>query len=240
MRLDQWIAQNNEDISRSKALELIKNGSVLVNQKKVTKPSHQIEEKDQVEVTDILKWVGRAALKLEKAIDHWNIDCKGKIAADIGASTGGFCEVLVSEGVNRVYAIDVGHDQMHEKIKEMPQVMNHEGINARNLTVKEIPEKVDVMVSDLSFISLTLVIPKMVEFTKKDSQLILLIKPQFEVGKENIEKSKIVTSKKLHHEAIAKVTKSLEENGCKVIEVIDSPIKGSKGNKEYLVYAVKQ
>lgn len=238
-RLDKLLVDKKIIQSRERANRLIKEGGVLVNGKIITKPSSKVENDAKIEVKkEDIKWVSRAGLKLEKAISYWNINPKNFICMDVGASTGGFTDVLLTNGATKVYAIDVGHNQLVDKIKNDSRVINIERVNARNIDKELITEEVDFICIDVSFISLSLILPNVIQFLKKGGEIVALIKPQFEVGSKKIEKG-IVKSKKLHEEVVNKIINLANELGLEVKGTTDSPISGSKGNKEFLIYLKK-
>ncbi len=241
IRLDLFLVNKQFVTSREKAKELIKSGKVFIDNKICIKPSMLVNEENDIIVNNTLhKYVGRGGLKLEKAINAFEIDLNNKICADIGASTGGFTDCMLINEALRVYAVDVGHDQLAEKLLENNKVINLEGINVRYLTSKEIPEKLDFISVDVSFISLKLIIPVLKSFLKDNGDLVCLIKPQFEVGKVNIGKHGIVKSKKVHIELIHNMIDFFNANGLFVHGFNYSPIKGSVGNIEYLIHIRKQ
>jgi len=199
MRLDKLLTEKGLTKSRQRAQALITEGKILVDGKVISKASKDISDEAKIEIVgEDIKWVSRAGLKLEKALEHWKIDVRDFVCLDIGASTGGFTDVLLSNNISKVYAVDVGHGQLDEKIKNDPHVINIEKTNARELSDKIIPEKVDFVCIDVSFISLELILPEAKRFLKEGGQIIALIKPQFEVGKKNLGKSGVVKDPKLH------------------------------------------
>lgn len=238
MRLDLYLVSEFGVKSRTKSAELISEGHVLVNEKAVTKPSYNVNpENDTVKITEMQKYVSRGGYKLEGAVERFNISVDGKVCADIGASTGGFTDCLLSIGAAHVYAIDAGHDQLDKKLLCDPRVTSIEGKNARDLDESTIDEKCEFAVCDLSFISQTLVIPAMKNILTEDAELVSLIKPQFECGRAALGKNGVVKDKKQHMAAIRRVFSSLRENGYGIKGLILSPIKGGDGNTEFLVYA---
>lgn len=210
-------------------------GNVTVEGRIVTKPGVQIKEDAALEFNyEEPKYVSRAGLKLEKALEHFNIKPEGLIALDAGISTGGFTDCLLKNGVTKVYGVDVGYGQVHEKIRVDPRVIIMERTNLRELA--PLPEKVDIVTLDLSFISVLKVMDAVMNSMKEDAHLIILIKPQFEAQREQVGRGGIIKDKKVHKEVIDKVTLGIKEFGFKLIGVIDSPITGSSGNKEFLGY----
>ncbi|MDO8521413.1 MAG: TlyA family RNA methyltransferase [bacterium] len=236
-RIDSTLVERGLVSSRTRGEALIKEGGVAVNGAVVKNKSFLIEDADEVALLkEDLKWVSRGALKLEHALDHWKIDPKGKTVLDIGASTGGFTEVLLSHGAKLVYALDVGHGQLAEKLRSNPRVVNMEGVHINNVTRSDFEEPIDVIVVDVSFISLEKILPKIKELLRNGGELILLVKPQFEVGKSNIKKG-IVFNPKLHASVVARIESALEKIGFSLKGVVESPILGGNGNKEFLLYA---
>ena len=192
-RLDQEMVSRALASSRAKAQSLIMEGRVLVDGKPADKPSRKARASQEIVISgDAKDWVGRGAHKLIAALDHFELNPAGMIAADIGASTGGFCEVLLERNVQKVYAVDVGHDQLHPSLTGNSKLVNLEGVNAKNLTADQIADPLDLVVSDVSFISLTKALPAALDLCRKGAWLLVLVKPQFEAGRENIGKGGIV------------------------------------------------
>lgn len=234
MRLDQYIVEHF-GITRSRAQLLIENNSVTISGKVITKSSYKVPEfidKEMVEITDTIRYVSRAGLKIEHAIKEFLLNITGKDCLDIGSSTGGFTDCLLQSGAHHVDCVDVGTDQLHEIIKRNKQVSVYEKTDIRNFN----GGTYDVIVGDISFVSLNVIIPIIPKFCKKDTQLILLIKPQFEVGKEFLNKHGIVKNEQSIVESIEKIKTTFVQHGFKVNSIIDSPILGGDGNKEFLVY----
>lgn len=235
-RLDIELLERELVPSRSQARSLIKNGSVLVNKRVETKPGFLVVDSDEVQVTEEI-FVGRGALKLKKALEVFDLDLVGKMAADIGASTGGFTEILLSEGVAKVFAIDVGHDQLAQSLREDKRVVNLEGVNVKYPI--ELDTAVDIAVIDLSFISLTKVMENIKNILKDDGEVVALIKPQFEVGSDKIGKKGIVTKESYRQEAVENLKKYFKKLGFNILALIDSPIQGKEGNKEFLIHLTR-
>lgn len=233
-RLDILLVELGYIETREKAKREIMAGNVLINNKVESKAGHQFKEEDLkfVEIKNKLKYVSRGGLKLEKAIEHWNLDFNNKIVLDVGASTGGFTDCALKNGALKVYANDVGTNQLAYSLRVNEKVISLEQTHIKDLILDE---KVDFIVIDVSFISLTKVIPHLDKFLNKDAKIIALIKPQFEVGREKISNNGIVKEPKYHEEAITKVISCIKELGYEVNSVIDSPITGTKGNKEFLI-----
>jgi len=233
-RLDTIIHERNIVKSRSKAQDLIKRGLVTVNGEVILKPSTLIKESDEVVVRDIPRFVGRGGEKLEAGLITWNIDVTDKIVADIGASTGGFTDCLLSRGARKIYAVDVGTGQLDQSLRDDARVIVMEQTDVRRVTL---PELVDMTVVDVSFISLTLVMKDIARLTRVGGDIILLVKPQFEVGREEAKKTKgVVRDTTLHTQAIENVKKSALVHGLKYLSMIPSPIEGGDGNKEFLLH----
>ncbi|MGM0640263.1 MAG: TlyA family RNA methyltransferase [Thermotogota bacterium] len=235
IRLDKYLSINQLVESREKSRRLIKDGKVLVDGKKINKPSFIVKNDSKIDVLENYKYVGRGAFKLLKAIDDFDIDLNEKICMDIGSSTGGFSQVLLENNVKKIYAIDVGSEQLHSKLRKEDKIILKENTNARDFRNEE---KVDFICCDVSFISITKLINTFFNNLKEKGDLIALIKPQFEVGSSNINNG-IVTNNKILHNSLKNVLEEFESYGFKVLKVIESPIKGTKGNKEFLAHIVK-
>lgn len=239
-RLDKILLSRNLVSSRARAEEVIKNDGVLVNGKLLNKTGKKIPIDAAIELlAEELPWVSRGALKLIHAIDTWNPNIENKIFIDIGASTGGFTEVLLSKNAAKVYCIDVGTDQLHPKIKNDLRTINLEKTHVRELTHQLVPEPIDGCVIDVSFISLSKVFPFIHSFLKVNAFVIALVKPQFEVGKENLGKGGIVKNKVLHQKCINDLIEIAKVNQLVFEAQIPSPILGKDGNHEYLIYLRK-
>ena len=183
-------------------------------------------------------YVSRGGVKLEHALKTFDIDVRGKVALDVGASTGGFTDCLLQHGAEKVFAIDVGYGQLHWKLRNDPRVVNIERLNARYLKLEDIGENVDIVTIDVSFISLVKIIPSIMNVLKSNGTLVCLVKPQFEVGKGEVGKGGIVRDETKHKEVIRKISTFLEESGFFIIGIEDSPILGAEGNKEFLAGSV--
>ncbi len=205
----------------------------------VAKASEPIEDTAVVEAVAAHPWVGRGALKLLHALDLWPVAIKGRVVLDIGASTGGFTEVCLSRGAARVYAVDVGRGQLHPRIVAAPRVVSLEATDARDLTPALIPEPPGLIVTDVSFISLEKALPATLALAGAGADLIALVKPQFEVGREHVGKGGVVTDPAARSRALDAVRAFVEEQGWRVREVADSPITGGDGNREFLLWAVR-
>ena len=236
IRVDQLLVERGLAESRERAQALILAGYVLVNGQKAAKPGHGVAGDATVEVTERMPYVSRGGYKLAGALDYWGIGAEGKTCLDVGASTGGFTDCLLQRGAARVWAIDVGHGQLDWKIRNHPRVVVREGLNARSLPPAEFPEKFDLAVCDASFISTTMLIPAMVPLLKQSGEMILLVKPQFEVERGQVGKGGIVREPELHQAACGRVRGAAEAQGF-TTDIIESPILGAEGNREFLLYA---
>ena len=235
-RLDVLLFKKGLVDSRKIASDLIKEGKVFVCGEKVTKASKEFFDDVKIEITELPKFVGRAGLKLEKAIDTFNIDVSDKVALDVGSSTGGFTDCLLQRGIKKVYAVDVGTDQLRKELKNDSRVVSMEQTDIRS--IESLGDKIDLIVIDVSFISLRLVLPSVLKFLKEDGEIIALVKPQFEVGKDNLGKGGIVKDDMARAEVLEKIKEFTKSLGLKVLGEIESPIKGGDGNIEYLLYLV--
>ena len=235
-RADKVLADLGLVSSRSQAKSIIDHGDVTVNGMVVKKASELIDPSADIKVTS-QQYVGRGALKLEKALEEFVVETTGKVFLDVGASTGGFTEVLLKHGADKVYAIDVGHDQLAPKIKNDPRVVNLEGTNIKDLS--SLPELADGAVMDLSFISITKVLKHVQHLLKPQASLIALIKPQFEAGLERLPKDGVVKERKIQEEILQEVITFATANGWQHLKSIDSPIEGKAGNREFLCWFKK-
>lgn len=235
-RLDILLVEKQLVKSRERAKKLILSKSVYVNGKLSSKPSMLTEETDQIKIDNKDIYVSRGAYKLDKALKKFNIDLQDKIAIDIGASTGGFTDVMLKNGCKKVYCIDVGHSQLEDSLKNNSKVVNLEKTNFRYINTDIFVEKIDFVSIDVSFISLSLILPKVFDICDGNTQIVALIKPQFEAGKKNVGKHGIVKDKKVHVKVIKDVYKYCENNNLHVLNLTFSPIAGGNGNIEYLVH----
>ena len=237
-RLDVLVHERGLAESRSRAQALILAGQVVVNDQRVDKPGTRVDVSAELRLKgEVLPYVSRGGLKLKGALDAFRIDVKGAVCADIGASTGGFTDCLLQEGASRVHAIDVGYGQLHEKLRQDPRVISRERVNARHLTDDDLPERVDVIVIDVSFISLELVLPAVLPKLKPGGVLIALVKPQFEVGPAHIDKGGVVRDAEARRGAIERIRHFVKGQGLDEVGLIDSPIAGPAGNVEALLVA---
>ncbi len=241
VRLDVALVEGGFAESREKAKRLIMAGIVYVNNQKSDKAGNTVKPEDVIEVRgQALKYVSRGGLKLEKAMTAFPIDLSGYICADIGASTGGFTDCMLQNGAHKVYAIDVGYGQLDWKLRTDERVVNLERTNFRYVTREQIPEELDFASVDVSFISLSLILPVMRTLLKQGGSAVCLIKPQFEAGKENVGKKGVVREKSVHIAVIEKIIGLLEENKFSLLGLDFSPVKGPEGNIEYLCYIRKE
>lgn len=225
--------------SRNVAGQIIKEGIVFVNDCCAKKPALLVEENDKIEIKgNFPKYVGRGGLKLEKAVDKFNIELNGKICIDVGASTGGFTDCMLQKGARLVYAVDVGKNQLDISLRENEKVVSLEQTDIRTAEEK-ISEKADFISIDVSFISLKKVLPFVVSLLKEQGVVVALIKPQFEVGKSGLGKNGIVKNPKLREKAVSEIKEFSLQIGLRVNGVIQSPITGGDGNIEYLIYLLR-
>ncbi len=222
--------------SRQKAQALILAGQVLVNHQKVTTSGQNVPSDALIDMLGQTKYVGRGGLKLDAALDHWAIDPTGWTGMDVGASTGGFTDCLLQRGARRVHAVDVGKTQLAWGIRSDPRVTIHEEANARFLTQETIGEAVDLIVCDVSFISVTMILPALAAF---EARMLILVKPQFEVGREQVGKGGIVRDGTLHEMACAKVGQAVRHLGF-TQNVIPCPVLGAGGNQEFWLWAERE
>jgi 23S rRNA (cytidine1920-2'-O)/16S rRNA (cytidine1409-2'-O)-methyltransferase len=239
-RLDILLVEKGLAESREKAKAVILGGNVLVNGVVVDKAGIPVKKDDRIVVKSKLPYVSRGGLKLEHAISHFGITIKDKIAMDIGASTGGFTDCLLQHHAGKVYAIDVGYGQFSWILRTDEKVVLLEKTNIRHLDRDLVFDDIDIAVIDVSFISLLKVIPKVLDFVKPAGEIVALIKPQFEAGRKDVGKGGVVRDEKKRLEIVQKIRSETEGMGLEVIGVTESPIKGPKGNIEYLIYLKKK
>jgi 23S rRNA (cytidine1920-2'-O)/16S rRNA (cytidine1409-2'-O)-methyltransferase len=235
-RLDRLIVERGLTESREKAQALIMAGEVRVNGQKAAKPGQAVPDDSRIEILARPPYVSRGGLKLAGALAHFAIDVARRICLDIGASTGGFTDALLQAGAVRVHAVDVGAGQIDWKLRTDPRVVLHEGINARALKFEDIGERVDIIVCDVSFISVTLILPVAVPLLQPAGQMVILIKPQFEAGRGQVGKGGIVRDPAIHQAACERVARAVRQLGFET-SMMESPILGAQGNKEFLLYA---
>jgi 23S rRNA (cytidine1920-2'-O)/16S rRNA (cytidine1409-2'-O)-methyltransferase len=245
LRLDKLLLERQLVPSRQRAQALVLAGKVIVNGQKVDKSGTLIDAASEIRLLgDDLKYVGRGGLKLERALQHWKIDVRGRVCLDVGASTGGFTDCLLQHGAVRVIAIDTGQGQIAFQLRVDPRVRLLEKANARYLTREQLGEEVDLIAMDVSFISAALVLPPVFSAAfpedinkRAGRELIVLVKPQFEVGRDLVGKGGIVRDPTAQQQAIEKIRAAVQSLGSKSIDVIESPILGAEGNREFLLYA---
>jgi 23S rRNA (cytidine1920-2'-O)/16S rRNA (cytidine1409-2'-O)-methyltransferase len=245
-RLDKLLVDRGLAASRERAQALILAGKVLVDDQKVEKSGAQVAEDSGIRLLgEDLKFVGRGGLKLERALEHWQIVVTGIVCLDVGASTGGFTDCLLQHGAARVIAVDTGYGQMDFKLRQDPRVRLLEKTNARYLTQEAVGDPVDLVVMDVSFISATLVLPAVVaaglpvaQDERRGRQVVVLVKPQFEAGREHVGKGGIVHDELVQMAAVDRVRKALLSLGVARTDAIESPILGAEGNREFLLYGV--
>lgn len=238
-RLDVLISERGLSESREKAKALIMSGVVYVNNEKQLKAGTEFEETVEIIISDTLKYVSRGGYKLEKTINNYGLDLKGRICADIGSSTGGFTDCMLQNNASKVYAVDVGYGQLAWSLRNDPRVVCLERTNARYLTHEVIPDNLDFFSMDVSFISVKLILPAVYDLMTDHGQGVILIKPQFEAGKNKIGKNGVIRDPSVHKEVLVDITSFLEKNGFGILALDYSPIKGPKGNIEFLAYVEK-
>jgi 23S rRNA (cytidine1920-2'-O)/16S rRNA (cytidine1409-2'-O)-methyltransferase len=234
-RLDVALVERGLVDTRSKAQSLIMARRILVNGQFVDKAGASVASDDEVAIAELEHpWVGRGGMKLAHALKEFNVSVEGKVCADIGASTGGFTDVMLKSGARKVYAIDVGYGQLDVSLRNDPRVINREKVNARYLQAENFDETIEFVSIDVSFISLTLILPAVTRFLR--GELVALIKPQFEVGKHEVGKGGIVRDEAKRQSAVDNVIAFAKEQGFEVKGVIESPVKGAEGNVEFLMH----
>ncbi|MEW6115960.1 MAG: TlyA family RNA methyltransferase [Nitrospirota bacterium] len=240
-RLDKVLVDRGLAPSRERARALIMEGKVLVGGMPATKAGSVIAADAAIELKgEDIPYVSRGGLKLEAALDHFHIPLQDNVAMDVGASTGGFTDCMLQRGARKVYCVDVGYGQLAWKLRQDPRVTLIERTNIRFLERERIPDDLDIVTIDVSFISLAKVVPKVLEFLKPGGAIIALIKPQFEVGKGEVDKGGIVKDETKRMKAVERVKGELEALGLETVGVIPSPILGQKGNVEFLIYLIKR
>jgi 23S rRNA (cytidine1920-2'-O)/16S rRNA (cytidine1409-2'-O)-methyltransferase len=233
LRLDQLLVGRGLFPSREQARRAILAGEVSVATRVIDKPSELLDDQTAISIKPTRKYVGRGALKLESALDYFHIDLRGKTALDIGASTGGFTDCMLQRDAEKIYAIDVGYGQLDWKLRNDPRVIVLEKINARFLTRDQVQELVDICVVDVSFISLTLILPNALALLKPDGVILVLIKPQFELQRSEVGKGGIVRDPLLHQKAQDKIVAFVSDLGHVVAGIAPAAIKGADGNQEF-------
>ena len=235
-RVDQVLVERGLVESREKAQALVLAGDVLVEGRRIAKAGTAIEPESAIEILARPRYVSRGGQKLQAALDHFGVSVDGRICVDVGASTGGFTDCLLQYGALRVYAVDVGNGQLDWKLRNDPRVIVRERLNARNLRPEDIGEPVTLAVCDVSFISVTQILPAIRGVLADTGEMVILVKPQFEVGRGRVGKGGIVRDPELHREVCQRVSAAVVELGFETA-LIDSPILGAEGNKEFLLYA---
>ena len=238
LRADQLLVDRGLAESRARAQALILAGLVFLGDRKVDKAGQQVPDDATLEVRGRdHPWVSRGGIKLAHAIDHFALDVTGMVAIDVGSSTGGFTDVLLTKGAARVYAVDSGTNQLAWKLRSDPRVIVHEQTSARILTADHVPEPVDIIVCDASFISLAKVLERPIGFARRGAHLVALIKPQFEAGREEVGKGGVVRDPAIHSRVCDEVSQWVTAQGWQVEGIVPSPITGPQGNVEFLIYA---
>lgn len=238
-RADILLVEKGFFDSRNRAQEAIRHGGIAADGSVIHKASQEISDTAYIEILSLPhNYVSRGGLKLEAALRHFLYNVKNKVCLDMGASTGGFSQVLLQEGVKRIYSVDVGHGQLHPSLREDPRIVNLERTDIRHLNKEIIPEPVEVVVSDVSFISLKLILPQALSLISDNAVIIVLIKPQFEAGKEAVKKG-IVKDPTIHDRVCQDICNFITGFGFQIHSIIPSPILGGDGNKEYLLGAIK-
>jgi 23S rRNA (cytidine1920-2'-O)/16S rRNA (cytidine1409-2'-O)-methyltransferase len=237
IRVDQLLVERGLAESGERARALILAGHVVINGQRSDKPGHSVATDSQVEVLERMPYVSRGGLKLAAALDHFAMDVSGRVCLDVGSSTGGFTDCLLQRGTARVWSIDVGHGQLDWKLRNDARVVVREGVNARYLQPADFPEKFDLAVCDASFISATLLIPGIVPLlSDKSGEMVILVKPQFEVGRGQVGKGGIIRDPELHRSACDRVRACVEALNFRA-QIVESPILGAEGNREFLLHA---
>lgn len=237
IRIDRLLMDRGLAESRQKAQAFVMAGQVLADEQKVTKPGQQVAPGAEIRILGPApKYVSRAGIKLEAALEKFDVSVQGKICLDIGASAGGFTDCLLRHGAAKVYAVDVGTAQLHWKIRQDERVIVRERVNARYLDSAAVPEPVQFVCCDVSFISVTLIFPAIRPLLAAGAGLVVLAKPQFEVGKGQVGKGGIVDDPALHQQVTEKVRQALQQTGFRHVDEMESPIRGAEGNKEFLLH----
>jgi 23S rRNA (cytidine1920-2'-O)/16S rRNA (cytidine1409-2'-O)-methyltransferase len=236
VRADQLLVDRGLAESREKAKALLLAGSVTMNGQKLTKAGMLVAGDALLEIAERMPYVSRGGYKLAGALDHWKIELQGRICLDCGSSTGGFTDCMLQRGAAKVHCVDVGSGQLHWNLRNDRRVVVHEGVNARHLEPSLIGDPVSFASCDLSFISVTLILPALLPLIERPRELVVLVKPQFEVGREQVGKGGIVRDPELHDAACQRVREAAEALGL-VCDLMESPIRGMEGNREFLLYA---
>lgn len=240
-RLDILVVEKGLATGRDRAKSIIMAGQIYVANQKSDKPGQLVDENDNIELRgDTLRYVSRGGLKLEKSMTEFSLTLDGLTCADIGASTGGFTDCMLQNGASRVYAIDVGYGQLAWKLRTDPRVVCLERTNIRYVTAEQVPEPLDFISIDVSFISLSLVLPVACDLLKNDCKVVCLVKPQFEAGREFVGKKGVVREVSTHLAVLEKILGVSQKLGLRAMGLTFSPVKGPEGNIEYLLYLIKQ
>lgn len=235
-RLDTLLVERGLIESREKAKAIIMSGDVFVNSQRVDKPGMTVADDCDIEIKGGMEFVSRGGYKLKKALKFFEVDASGKVCVDCGASTGGFTDCLLKAGAEKVYSIDVGYGQLAWSLRNDSRVVSLERTNIRYITDEQVPDKIDLSVIDVSFISLKIVLPAVKKLLKDNGEVICLIKPQFEAGKDKVGKKGVVRDEETHIEVLKNFVENASELGFTVCDLTFSPIKGPEGNIEYLGY----
>lgn len=238
-RLDTEMVARGIARSRERAKEMIKSGCITVNGKAINKASCEVETDDIIESSEKEIYVGRGALKIEKATEFFGLDFSGKTCLDIGASTGGFTDFMLKSGAEKVFAVDVGHGQLAQSLREDSRVINMENTDIRKVTTEMLSCNIDFISADVSFISLKIILPEISRLLESDADAVVLIKPQFEAGRKFIGKHGIVRDKKVHVRVLSEIDSAIYGNGLTALDYTFSPVKGGSGNIEYLAHLRK-
>ncbi len=239
-RLDNFLVESGYYETRSRAASAIKAGKVIVDGRPARKPSEKVSYDNVIEASAEHPWVSRGGVKLDHALMTFNLDVTGRVCLDVGASTGGFTDVLLSRGAQKIYAVDVGRDQLHQKLKGDTRVVSMEGTDARDLSAEMFDMPWELVVCDASFISAAKVLKQPLILSPTGTDLVTLVKPQFEVGRDNIGRGGIVKDSVLADQALRDFSQWLEIENWRVISTDQSPIKGGDGNTEFLLHACKK
>ncbi|MCB1021919.1 MAG: TlyA family RNA methyltransferase [Acidobacteria bacterium] len=238
VRIDQLLVDRELAESRTKAQALVLAGQVLADEQKIDKPGRKVSPESEIRLLGLPpKFVSRAGFKLEAALDRFGVDVSGKTCLDVGASTGGFTDCMLQRGAAKVYAVDVGTNQLHWKLRQDPRVEVREKVNARYLRKEEVPEACAFACMDVSFISAAMVLPAVTALLTPEAEMVVLAKPQFEVGRSDVGKGGVVRDEALRLAAAEKVAQALADVGFSETETMESPLPGVEGNVEYLIYA---
>jgi 23S rRNA (cytidine1920-2'-O)/16S rRNA (cytidine1409-2'-O)-methyltransferase len=236
-RLDKIVKQRRLIRSRSRAQRMIEAGRVKVDGQIITRPGHPIDTEAEIEILSYEQYVSRGGEKLEAALEQFRIDPKGRTCLDVGASTGGFTDCLLQHGAAKVYAVDVGHDQLHPSLRRDDRVVVREGLNARYLEPQDFEDPIELVTIDVSFISLKLILPPLTDLTAPSADIVALVKPQFEVGKDKLPSDGVVKTEADRDAVLRDLRAFIEsETPWAVVAEMPSPIEGAKGNQEYLLH----